>query len=96
MATRKELTDAIGARYGEASTSEKSTILDEFVAATGYHRKHAIRALGEAGLFLGGVLRDRRPLGVYGCELQLRAQRLDAFVLQVHAATCASACSHCS
>lgn len=46
MATRKELIEAIGARYREASTSERSTILSELVAVTGYHRKHAIRVLG--------------------------------------------------
>src|ERR1035438_5332988 len=46
MATRKELLAAIGSRYRAASRSEKERILDEFVATTGYHRKHAIRALG--------------------------------------------------
>lgn len=46
MATRKELIESIGARYREAGSSEKSAILDEFVAVTGYHRKHAIRVLG--------------------------------------------------
>lgn len=45
MATRKELIDAVGARYRAATRSEKKKILDEFVALTGYHRKHAIRAL---------------------------------------------------
>ena len=45
MTTRKELTQAVGARYRSASRSEKQKILDEFVALTGYHRKHAIRAL---------------------------------------------------
>jgi hypothetical protein len=45
MATRKELIEAIGARYRETSTNEKSAVLDEFVAVTGYHRKHAIRVL---------------------------------------------------
>jgi Integrase core domain len=45
MATRKELLAAIGSRYRAASRSEKERILDEFVATTGYHRKHAIRAL---------------------------------------------------
>jgi hypothetical protein len=48
MAARKELIAAIGARYREASTSEKSAILDEFVAVTRFHRKHAIRVLGSA------------------------------------------------
>lgn len=46
MATRKELIESIGARFREAGSSEKSAILDEFVAVTGYHRKHAIRVLG--------------------------------------------------
>jgi hypothetical protein len=45
MTTRKELTAAIGARYRGASKSEKQKILDEFVTLTGFHRKHAIRAL---------------------------------------------------
>ena len=48
MATRKELIEAVGTRYRDAATSEKSTILDEFVALTGYHRKHATRVLGTA------------------------------------------------
>jgi hypothetical protein len=45
MTTRKELTEAIGARYLAASKSEKQKILEEFVALTGCHRKHAIRTL---------------------------------------------------
>ena len=46
MATRKELTEAVGARYRAASKAEKQRILDEFVEVTGCHRKHAIRVLG--------------------------------------------------
>jgi len=34
MTTRKELTEAIGARYLAASKSETQKILDEFVALT--------------------------------------------------------------
>jgi hypothetical protein len=45
MATRKELTEAVGARYRQARARERTTILNEFVALTGYHRKHAIRIL---------------------------------------------------
>jgi hypothetical protein len=45
MATRKELTEAVGARYQQARARERTTILNEFVALTGYHRKHAIRIL---------------------------------------------------
>jgi hypothetical protein len=50
MTTRKELIAGVGARYRSAPISEKTKILDEFVAIAGYHRKHAIRVLGaEAG-----------------------------------------------
>ena len=47
MATRKELTEALRARYRSATFGDRIKILDEFVALTGYHRKHAIRLLGE-------------------------------------------------
>jgi len=47
MATRKELIDAVGARYRLGSKDERSTILDEFEAITGYHRKHCIRLLSK-------------------------------------------------
>ena len=49
MATRRELTEAIGDRYRKGSRAEKRAILTEFVAVTGYHRKHAIRVLLGAG-----------------------------------------------
>lgn len=42
---RRELIDAIRVRYREATKDAKQRILDEFVAVTGYHRKHAIRLL---------------------------------------------------
>jgi hypothetical protein len=44
-ATRQELVQAVGERYRTVSADEKGRILDEFVALTGYHRKHAIRVL---------------------------------------------------
>jgi predicted RNA-binding protein Jag len=44
--SRQELISAIRHRYSTASKEEKARILDEFVAMTGYHRKHAIRVLG--------------------------------------------------
>ena len=40
-----ELVRAVAARYGTATKAEKARILDEFVAISGYHRKHAIRLL---------------------------------------------------
>ena len=42
---RRELVAAVRGRYTEASPDDKGRILDEFVALTGYHRKHAIRVL---------------------------------------------------
>ena len=45
MTTRKELVEALRVRYGGAALGERIKILDEFVALTGYHRKHAIRVL---------------------------------------------------
>src|ERR1700709_88029 len=45
MATRRELGGAIGQRYLSARRVEKIKILDEFVALTGHHHKHAMRLL---------------------------------------------------
>ena len=42
---KRELLEAIRPRHLRASTTEKTHILDEFVAITGYHRKYAIRLL---------------------------------------------------
>lgn len=44
--SRYELVVAIKHRYSIASRQEKTKILNEFVAMTGYHRKHTIRMLG--------------------------------------------------
>lgn len=49
MAARAELLEAVGARYRGSTRSERSRILDEFAAVTGYHRKHAIRLLAGGG-----------------------------------------------
>lgn len=43
--SRRELLMAVQPRYLKASRKGKTQILDEFVAATGYHRKHALRLL---------------------------------------------------
>lgn len=42
---KRELLEAIRPRYWRASRAEKTRILDEFVANSGYHRKHALRLL---------------------------------------------------
>lgn len=45
MTTRHELLEALCARYRRASRSDKTRIVTEFAAVTGYHRKHAARLL---------------------------------------------------
>ena len=47
--TRTEVLGAIRNRYLEASKSDKSRMLDEFVALVGCHRKHAVRLLNQVG-----------------------------------------------
>jgi hypothetical protein len=41
MSTRTELVVAIRERYQRSNRTGRTAILDEFVAVTGYHRKHA-------------------------------------------------------
>ena len=45
MAMRGKLVAAATCRYRAAPQEETKQILDEFVAVTGFHRKHAIRLL---------------------------------------------------
>jgi hypothetical protein len=45
MATRAELVEAVGERYRSVDRTNKGRVLDEFVAVTGFHRKHAMRLL---------------------------------------------------
>ncbi len=53
LATRDELLAALTLRFGQAGREDKVRILTEFVALTGYHRKHAAR------LLRGGSSKDR-------------------------------------
>ena len=45
MGLRDEWVRATAERYGRGSRAEKGRLLDEFVAVTGFHRKHAMRVL---------------------------------------------------
>ena len=47
-AARAELADAIRSRYTATTAKQKRKILEEFIAATGYHEKSAIRILNSA------------------------------------------------
>ena len=53
MGARREVVLAVAERYRLAGRAEQGRILDELCAVTGWHRKHAVRALG-------GGLRDAR------------------------------------
>jgi hypothetical protein len=66
MATRKELIEAVGSRYREASRGQRGAILNEFVAVTGYHRKHAIRLLSKPA----AAPQKRCPAVRYGAEVR--------------------------
>ena len=57
---RQQLVDAIVGRYRASTPAEKSHILDEFVALTGYHRKHAIGVLNQSRRGATGLRRGRR------------------------------------
>jgi len=56
--SKRELVAVIHPRYLKASKSGKQQILNEFVAATGYHRKYAIRLLKH-----GSKPQGRRKVG---------------------------------
>ena len=49
MTTRNELVVAVAERYARSDRLERGRILDEFVAVTGHHRKHAMRLLRGGG-----------------------------------------------
>lgn len=55
---KRELLEAVRPRYRRANKQEKVRILDELVANTGYHRKHAIRLLQQ-----GAKQRRKKKVG---------------------------------
>lgn len=64
---KRELLEALRPRYVKANKAEKSRMLDEFVAATGYHRKYASHLLHN-----GPPPRSRKKVGSrrkYGQEV---------------------------
>lgn len=67
--SKRELLAQVAHRYQQASHVQKSVILDEFVAATGYARKYAIRLLTRPPLPAPPqIRRPRAPL--YGSAVQ--------------------------
>jgi hypothetical protein len=63
MTTRKELVATLQLWYGCETFANRITILDEFAALAGYHRKHAVRLLREeSGARLGHAGAERGAL----------------------------------
>ncbi len=71
LKARQELCDSVRERYRASAKKGKKKILDEFAAAAGYHRKHAIRVLnGEKAEKPVPVLRRNRPPRIYTPDVQ--------------------------
>ena len=72
MTARSELANAVVERYRTGRRANKTQILDEFVAITGHHRKHAIRVLSKAPARPGdgaAINRRTRRYGNRTCEV---------------------------
>ena len=61
MGARREVVSAVVDRYRSAKRSEKRRILDELCATTGWHRKHAVRALRQRTTITPGEVVARSP-----------------------------------
>src|SRR6202051_2340058 len=68
MGARREITAAVGDRYRSAGRADKGLILDELCAVTGWHRKHAVRALAIHVAISPEARRQRRP--TYGATIR--------------------------
>jgi hypothetical protein len=58
---KRELLLQVVPRYRAANWKQKSVILDEFVAATGYDRKYSLRLLAHPPSSAGPIQRPREP-----------------------------------
>lgn len=85
--SKRELLETVRPRYLKASKAEKHLILDEFTAATGYHRKYANRVLkherprakrkpkGRKAVYRGEVVQVLTQIWeIYGCICSKRLQ----------------------
>jgi hypothetical protein len=98
MTTRKELIEALRERYRSAAFGDRIKILDEFVALTGYHRKHAIRILHaevatatgartQSSLRRGGAPGADRVVGSGRSGLRQASEGVDPDVGRCHGAS---------
>ena len=77
MGARREVVWAVAHRYGAAGRREKGRILDELTATTGWHRKHAVRALSAVAASRTGRLQpcEETPRTVGGTAQPLTGRR---------------------
>ena len=68
MGARREITAAVVDRYRLAGRADKGRILDELCAVTGWHRKHAVRALAIRVAISPGGRPQRRS--TYGATIR--------------------------
>lgn len=73
--SRREYLEAIYLRYRRAARKKKAIILDEFCAACGYHRKHAIRLLRKFRRFIKPKKKKKGRKPLYSKEAILKPLR---------------------
>lgn len=70
--SKKKYIETIFLRYKKASTKEKTVILNEFCATSGFHRKHAIRVLRKFKRFAQSQPKKRERVPLYQPHLLLK------------------------
>ena len=60
FASRRELLARVAPRYRETTVKQKTVILNEFIASTGYKRKYAIRLLSNSEIPTERVIKRPR------------------------------------
>ena len=70
LRSRRELADSVRERYAAANRPQKTKILDEFTAATGYGRNHAIAVLRGPSPSAEPATRQRRRARLYTDEVR--------------------------
>ncbi len=69
LSARQELALSLSARYREARRPAKQKMLDEFTAATNYHRKYAVTLL-KRDAHKNGNKKERRKPRTYNAEVK--------------------------